>query len=300
MTITTWVRWLPITIRRAAAMTLAAASPALAQSGLEYWTRGSANHTSHQHAGSGGPTLHINPRWKECSFQLDATLTQAAWRQFTSEAAVVTYFRPLTGAKPMGAGNFEVSLVQWQTGIDASDAAWNDTFVHPDSTHWLFEGSSLKFPGITARAGVTSSTDVGVYLTKSPGANYGFYGGQLQQNMTGEGWKKVSAAARLSFVSMYGPEDLDFSVYGADLLASREFSVWSGRASLSPYALLSASLGRSHEKSPVVDLEDENVFGAQSTVGLEARVWRAKVAMEYGFARVSSFSMKMGMSVGSP
>jgi hypothetical protein len=47
-------------------------------------------------------TLHINP------FQLDPALTQAAWHQFTGEAGVVTYFRALTGAEPMGAGNFEV------------------------------------------------------------------------------------------------------------------------------------------------------------------------------------------------
>jgi hypothetical protein len=303
MTITTWVRWLPITIRRAATMTLAAASavavfhaPALGQSGLQDYNGGLKNHGGHQHGGdANGPTLHINPKWKECSFQLDASLTQAAWRQFAGEAAVVTYFRPLTGAKPMGAGNFDVSLMQWQTGIDASDAAWNDTFVHPDSTHWLFEGSSLKFPGLAVRAGVTSRTDVGVYLTKSPGANYGFYGAQLQQNLTTEDRSKVSAAARLSFVSMYGPEDLDFTVYGADLLASREFTALAGRAAISPYALVSASLGRAHEKSSVVDLEDENVFGAQATLGLEARVWKAKVAVEYGVARVSSFSVKMGV-----
>ncbi|MGH7637294.1 MAG: hypothetical protein ACREOK_06545 [Gemmatimonadaceae bacterium] len=307
MTITTWIRWLPITIRRARAMTLAAAalatvqSPALAQSALRYQNGGLRNHSGHQHAGSGtnGPTLHINPRWKECSFQLDASLTQAAWRQFTGEAAVVTYFRPLTGAKPLGAGNFDVSVVQWQTGIDAGDAAWNDTFVHPDSTHWLFEGASLKFPGLAVRAGVSSRTDVGVYFTKSPDANYGFYGAQLQQNLTSDGWKKVSAAARVSFVSMYGPEDLDFSVYGADLLASREFTVWGGRAAVSPYALVSANLGRSHEKSSVVDLEDENVFGAQATVGVEARVWKAKVGVEYGLAKVSSLSFKMGMAIGS-
>jgi hypothetical protein len=305
MTITTWVRWLPITIRRSMTTTLAAASalgvfqsPALAQSGLQYVNGGLQNHGGgqHNHDSDGNhPTLHINPRWRECSFQLDASLTQAAWRQFTGEAAVVTYFRPLTSAKPMGAGNFEVSAVQWQTGIDASEAAWNDTFVHPDSTHWLFEGSSLKFPGLTVRAGLTDRTDVGVYVTKSPGANYGFYGAQLQQNLTSEGWRKVSAAARLSFVSMYGPEDLEFSVYGADLLASREFSVWAGRAAISPYAMVSASLGRSHEKSTVVDLQDENVFGAQSTVGVEARVWKAKLGVEYGFARVSSFSIKMGV-----
>lgn len=204
----------------------------------------------HDHGGSGAenPDLHVNSRWKECSFQLDATLTQGAWRQFTREAAVVTYFRPLTGAKPMGKGNFDVSVVQWKTAIDDRDDAWNDTFVHPDSTHWLFEGSGLQFPGITARAGVSSSTDVGLYFTKSPGANYGFYGAQVQQSLARDGWRKVSAAARLSFVSMYGPKDLEFSVFGADLLASTEFSVLGGRAALSPYAVVSGSLAMSHER----------------------------------------------------
>ena len=33
-----------------------------------------AQHSNHPH-------LHINPRWTECSIQLDASLTQAAWRQ---------------------------------------------------------------------------------------------------------------------------------------------------------------------------------------------------------------------------
>ena len=299
MTITTWVKWLPIAIRRVT-MTLAAASavaafqsPLLAQSRPQY-------SEAHLLASDGShPPLHVNPRWEECSFQLDASLTQKAWRQFTGEAAVVTYFRPLTGAKPMGTGNVEVSVVQWQTQIDDSDAAWNDTFVHPDSVHWLFEGSGLQFPGVTARAGVSARTDVGVYFTKSPGANYGFYGAQVQQNLTREGWRKVSAAARLSFVSMYGPEDLEFTVYGADLLASREFSVLAGRAAVSPYAVVSASLARSHEKSPVVNLDDENVFGAQATAGVEARVWKAKVAAEYGLGRVSSFSMKIGFGVGA-
>jgi hypothetical protein len=41
------------------------------------------------------------------------------------------------------------------------------------------------------------------------------------------------------------------------------------------------------------------VFGAQTTVGVEARVWKAKVAVEYGVARVSSLSMKMGIGIGS-
>ena len=282
MTISTWIKTMALMAAFAGFQ-----SPLLAQS------------RPLLHAGhAGDDALHINPRWKECSFQLDAALTQGAFRQFTGEAAVVTYFRPLTGAKPMGRGNVDVSVTQWKTNINDSDAAWNDTFVHPDSAHWLFEGSGLKFPGLTARVGVTSRTDVGVYVTKNPNANYGFYGAQVQRNLVGEGMGKMSAAARLSFVSLYGPDDVDFTVYGADVLASREFTAWGGRAAVSPYAMVSTSLGRSHEKSSLVNLEDENVFGAQATAGVEARVWKAKVAAEYGVARVSSFSIKVGIGAG--
>ena len=55
------------------------------------------------------PELNINPRWEECSFQLDPSLTQKVWHEFTREAALVAYFRPVTDAKPMGAGHPQVS-----------------------------------------------------------------------------------------------------------------------------------------------------------------------------------------------
>src|SRR5437868_403320 len=74
--------------------------------------------------------LHVNTRWKECSFQIDPSLTQSEWNQFAREGALVAYFRPLTDAKPMGVGKFELSILQWNTGIDESDGAWNNTFVH--------------------------------------------------------------------------------------------------------------------------------------------------------------------------
>ena len=205
----------------------------------------------------------------------------------------MTYFRPLIDAEPMGARKFEVSLLQWKTGIDDTDAAWNDTFVHPDSAHWLFEGKGLAFPGLTVRAGVTDRTDVGAYFTKSPGANYGFYGLQAQRNLLRDG--KWSASARASFVSMYGPEDVDFAVYGVDLVASRKYAVLSKRASVSPYAAFSTNLSRSHEKSSVVDLDNENVFGALATVGAVAQISKVRIAVEYGLSSVPSLSFKVGV-----
>jgi hypothetical protein len=240
----------------------------------------------------GHPTLHINPRWKECSFQLDPSLTQTAWRQFTREAALVAYFRPLSDGRPMGKGRFELSVLQSETGIDDHDAAWNDVFVHPDSTHWLFEGEGLKFPGLMARAGVGDDTDVGVYFTKSPGANYGFYAAQVQHAFVkNESW---AAAARVSFASLYGPDDLDLRVYGVDLLASRKFALTSW-AAVSPYVGGSTYLSSAHEKTTAVDLDDEHVLGAQAMVGATLQLSKARLGVEYNAAKVSSFSIKVGI-----
>jgi len=244
------------------------------------------------------PKLHVNPRWDECSFQLDPSLTQSAWHQFTQEAGLVAYFRPLSDARPMGKGKFEISVLQYSTGIDDSDPAWNDTFVHPDSTHWLFEGDGLKFPGLMARAGVSGNTDVGVYLTKSPGANYGFYGGQLSHSFVpgGSGSRKWAAAARVSFVSMYGPADLNFSVYGVDVLASKTLTL-SRWAELSPYAGVSSYLSTSHEKTTAVNLDDERVLGAQAMVGASMQLSLARLGVEYSVARVRSLSLKVGIGL---
>jgi len=240
------------------------------------------------------PHLHLTTRWKECSIQLDPSLTQEAWRQFTQEAALVAYFRPVADAAPMGRGKFEFSILQWDTGIDDHDAAWNDTFVHPDSAHWLFdEGGGLKFPGLMVRAGVSDRTDVGLYFTKNPNANYGFYGAQLQRQLFGDAKGVWAASARLSGVRLYGPEDVDLTLGGMDLVASRRIALkrW---VSLSPYAGVSSYFSTSHEKSPLVSLNNETVGESQAFVGASLQLSGARLGVEYNAARVNTVSMKIG------
>lgn len=237
--------------------------------------------------------LHVNPRWEECSFQIDPSLTQAAWHQFTREAGLAIYFRSLTDGRPLAKGKFEVSALQWRTNIDDAKPAWNDTFVHPDSTHWLTEGSGLAIPGLTVRAGVGAKTDVAAYVTKNPGANYGFYGGAVQRSILGDADSKWNASARASFIRMYGPEDMDFSVYGAEVVASRTLTL-SHWAAVSPYATLSGYLARAHEKTPAVTLSNENVLGARASFGAELRLSKARLAAEYNAARVGGISLKVG------
>lgn len=239
-------------------------------------------------------TLHVNPRWKSCAIQLDASLTQQAWHRFTQEVGLVSYFRPLTDARPMGAGNFEVSLLQWQTRIDETANAWNDTFVHPDSMHWLTDGAPLPIPGLMFRGGITGRLDVGAYITKNLQSNYGLWGGQVQYNVLHDQRRQFAASARLSLVSLYGPEDVSLKVYGMDLLASKTYALRS-RISLSPYAGVSTVLSRAHETSAAVNLLDENTFGVVGTVGAAAQVSAARLAVEYSMARVSSLSFKVGV-----
>jgi hypothetical protein len=95
---------------------------------------------------------------------------------------------------------------------------------------------------------------------------------------------------------MYGPKDLDFTVYGLDLVASREYPVFPRWASVSPYAGVSANFSTSHEKTSAVSLADERVLGAQAMVGAVAQLSMARLAVEYGFARVRSLSIKVGVS----
>jgi hypothetical protein len=240
--------------------------------------------------------LHVNPRWKECSFQLDPSLTQEAWHEFTKEAGLVAYFRPLTDAKPMGKWNFEVSLLQWRTKFDDTKPAWNDTFVHPDSVHWLKESSRLAFPGLTGRIGITDKLDVGVYWTKNFGANYGFWGGQVQYNLVNDAEKKWAASARASFTSMYGPEDLKLNTYGLEAIASKEFPIYSHWASISPYAGVSTYLTRAKETTEKVNLQTENVVGVQAMVGAVVNLSKARIGVEYNLATINTISFKLGVA----
>ncbi|HET9439050.1 MAG TPA: hypothetical protein VFO52_02720 [Longimicrobiales bacterium] len=234
--------------------------------------------------------LHVNDHWEECAIVIDPSLTQEAWHQFVGEVGVVMYFRPMSSARPLGRGNIEFSLVNSGTRIDDGDAAWNDTFSHPDSTHWLFEGDALKIPGLIFRMGVTDRIDAGIYFTKNPRSNYGFIGGQVQYGLLTEATAPVSAAGRVNVVRLFGPDDLTATVYGADLVVSKDVSF------LSPYAGVSGYLSRGHERTSKVSLKDESVLGVQGVLGLSARISVVSLGAEINVAKVTGYSLKIGFA----
>ena len=238
-----------------------------------------------------GQKLHTNDKWKECAFLIDPSLTPAAWRQFVREVGIVAYFRPLTSAKPMGRKNVEVALLQSGVRIDNADAAWNDTFSHPDSTHWLFEGDALQIPGLTLRAGITDRMDVGAYYTKAIGANYSLAGGQVQYALVNDHDRGLSAAGRISAVRLFGPEDLNAGVYGLDFVVSKEVSRFE------PYAGVSGYMSQGRETTTKVDLGDETEFGAQAMLGVAARISVLRLGAEFTAAKKPVTSFKLAFAL---
>jgi hypothetical protein len=233
--------------------------------------------------------LHVNNRWKDCAIVIDPSLTQPAWHRFVAEVGQVMYIRPLASARPLGAREFEVALLNWSTRIDDAEPAWNDTFSHPDSTHWLFDGDALPIPGLMMRMGVTDRVDVGAYFTRNTRANYGFFGGQVQYSLLEDLDRDLAAAARLSAIRLFGPEDLNATVLGLDLLVSRD--VWI----LSPYAGVSGFLSHGREQTSKVDLADETVLGAQATVGVALAIRFLRLGAEYSVGRVDGYSFKVAV-----
>jgi len=194
----------------------------------------------------------------------------------------------MTSAKPMGVGNIELAITNMATSIDDRDDAWDDTFSHPDSTHWLFSGGALGFPGINARAGITDKIDVGIYFTKNPNANYGFYGGQVQYNLINDLTNGMAAAIRASYVRMFGPEDLNLGIYGLDLTVSRDVSRYS------PYAGISTYLSSAQATTSKVNLDDESVTGLQGMIGVATNFSHLRLSVEMHFASVNTTSFLIG------
>jgi len=231
--------------------------------------------------------LHVNNQWDNCAMVIAPSLTQEAWHQFVAEAGLVVYFRPLTSAKPLGPRHFEVAFLRQSTMIDDADPAWNDTFSHPDPTHWLFDGNSLPIPGLMLRMGVTQKLDVGAYWTSAPSANYSMIGGQVQYAFLDAPNRGLAGAGRLSAVTIYGPDDMDVSVYGLDFVLSKDI----GR--FSPYAGIGGYWSRGHETTSKVDLDDESTVGALGMAGVTARVWRLRLGAEFDVAKVPGYSFKL-------
>ena len=231
---------------------------------------------------------HIEPSVKECSIELNPSLTQEQFKKFTKQSALLTTFRALSSAEPLGSMNFSFGIDYSYTPVDQRDPAWINTFTHPDEDCPL--GDAVVMPTLRGRLGISDNVDIGAYFTKAPEANYGFLAGEIKYAVLQESEKVPAVAIRPTFVTLLGVDDMDLNVYGVDFSASKKFGMFT------PYLGIREILAVGTETTSKVDLDRESVWATQGIIGVTFSISRFNFAAEYNIAEVSTFAITTGFN----
>lgn len=230
--------------------------------------------------------INVNPELYTCDLELSPNLTQKEWKVFTKQFGHVIYFNPMASARPLGTKHFDIVFDIKSTSIDQTSGAWNNTFAHPDSTHWL--GDAVIVPALRARMGVSERVDVGVFFTHL--GLYGFIGGEVKYaflNDTDKGW---AASVRGSFMQELNVEDFNFTNYGVDVSASKTFGLFT------TYAGVAGTLSHAKEVTKKVNLNNENVLDARFIVGAEFKWKIVNLGVEVDVSELTTLGIKMGVT----
>ncbi len=236
----------------------------------------------------GGPevVLNVNPEIFTCDIEISPNLTQDEWKVFTKQFGHVIYFNPMASARPLGTKQFDFTIEFKSTAIDQTSGAWNNTFHHPDSIHWL--GDKVAVPAFHARMGVSEKVDVGVYFTHI--GLYGFIGGEVKYaflNDTDKGW---AASVRGSFMQELNVEDFNFTNYGVDISASKTIGKFT------PYVGVAGTFNHASEVTEKVNLSDENLLDGRLIAGVEFRTKILNLGVELDVSELTTLGFKLGVT----
>jgi hypothetical protein len=233
--------------------------------------------------------INVNPSLTTCEFGLSSDLTQGEWHHFTKQLGQILYFNPMTSAKPLGKFNFELALNTSVTPIDQESAIWNNTFEHPDSTHWI--GDAIMLPALQARMGITDKMDVGLYFTHSGpfGGHYGFVGADLKYAIVNNLENGFAVSARMSHMQALGISDFNLSNTGVDIFVSKDL------LKFTPYVGLAGFYTFSKETTDEVALENEHVFDGRVVAGLDFQAGIINLGAEMNFSELTTTEIKIGV-----
>jgi len=229
----------------------------------------------------------IDPGVKSCSMNIDPSLTQAQWREFTKQVGLIASYKSLASARTLGTMKFRVGLEYGSTPVNQHSPTWINTFVHPDADCPL--GDAVVIPTLRGAIGISENIDIGAYWTTAPDANYGLVGGEFKYAFLRETESLPAAAVRASAAFLTGVADFNLNIYSIDLLASKEI------ATLIPYVGFRTSLVVGTETTSKVSLSRETVPVAQGYAGIAYTIWMINLAAEYNVATVNTFTFTLGV-----
>jgi hypothetical protein len=235
------------------------------------------------------PILHVDPSLKDCSVIFAPELTQSAFQRFVREFGSVSAFKQMSPPTTLGKGGIAIGLDMIYFSVDEGSDAWNDTFAHPDSMHYL--GSNKQIPSVKLRVGVTDKLDLGAYYTRNPNANYGWLGvearyGLLRQSET----MPISLMLRGAYTKTLYVADMDMHTATYDVSAGRTF--WNR---VTAYAGWGNDAVLARETSDAVQLKTEVVAVSRAFAGVQVRLWHVALGVERESGALTRTQVQLAM-----
>jgi hypothetical protein len=200
---------------------------------------------------------------------------------------VIASMKSMASAETLGKNHFSIAFEYQMTPVDQHDAAWINTFSHPDDECPL--GDRIKLPMLRAKFGISGKMDVGVLWTTAPGANYGIIGGELKYAILEETSKRPAGAIRLSYSALTGVPDYNIGMGNIDLLISKKI------AGISLYGGIKESLVIGTETTSKVNLDTKSLLATNGIVGVSYSFWLINTTVEYEISNVNTLSFMIAL-----
>lgn len=212
-------------------------------------------------------------------------ITQKQFDDFILDLGTAISFTPMSPAKTLGTLGFDVSGEVVVS--DLSDRnAWK----------YLVEGNKtfqyLPVPRLHVQKGLPFGMDIGGMLVAYPDSNVRVWGLEFKKGLIKEGalLPIPAVSARVSYSKLEGVDDIDLNTFTVDLLASKDFLMFT------PYAGLSYLSVDGREQSSLVTLNEVKRNDIRGLAGLQFSPFPlCTLGAEVVFGKVPQYGLKAGL-----
>ena len=207
---------------------------------------------------------------------------QKEFDDLSRQIGLAISYTPLAPAAPLGLLGFDIGVEATAVRIDAEEDFWIKAVGKKPPGY-------LVFPKVHAQKGLPLGFDVGLTYAKPPGTNIGFIGGELKWAVLKGSLVTPAVAIRGDYTKLVGVDDIDMSVYGADISISKGF------AFATPYAGIGQVWISSEEKAGL-NLEKASLSETKGFLGVKFSLFVISFVAEAGFSKVPSYSGRLNVS----
>lgn len=208
---------------------------------------------------------------------------QSDFDDLSRQVGLAISYTPLAPAAPLGLLGFDIGVEATVVRIDAKEDFWINAVGKKPPSY-------LIFPKVHAQKGLPLGFDVGLTYAKAPGTNIGLVGGELKWAVLKGTLVTPAVAIRGDYTQLVGVDDIEMSVYGADISVSKGF------AFVTPYAGIGQVWISSEEKSDFVNLDKANLSETKGFVGVKFSLFVISFVAEADFSKVPSYSGRFNIS----